>query len=1265
MTLRPAPLHVYERKISDTERSSLSVLASLIRPGAKVLDLGCGSGALGHYLRTRQECTLDGVTLSTVEAELARPSYRRMEVANLEHCDLATLFAGERYDQIVCADVLEHLSAPERTLDACRALLAPGGELLISIPNAGYAGLVAELMHGEFTYRDEGLLDRTHLRFFTRQSLTRFLQAHGWGLQSLDTIHRTMHESEFKANFDQLPPSVASYLLSVPDALTYQFIAQAKPDVAHATLPPPPATREQALFTPQLYLGDAAGYSEQRKLEAVGVAGVPQQTLRFALPESPVFTRLRLDPSERPGSLRLRGLVLRDAAGRVLWQWSATQDGLAALEACPRSGLLLYAEEQPGEGAMALLTNSDPWLELPLAVPAAQAAGGALEVEVGWPLSADYHALSQNARAMQAQLSAQDAARRAAEEDNRNAWRVMREQHRTLLAQRMALTAQLRDLHGHLERLQQDVAHVVQHRDALLAHRDSLLAHLHDIENSASFRATRPLVRLKAGLQRRLGRQAELPTDPPQAASPPAPAPAPAAAAPQATLPVNAEAVRSNTRGVDVIVPVYRGLEDTQRCIRSVLAHAQQADWQLIVINDCSPEPELTFWLREVAQGQPRITLLENAHNLGFVATVNLGMALHPQRDVVLLNSDAEVANDWLDRLAHAAYGHGKVATVTPFSNNATICSYPRFCQPNPLPEGYDTASLDALFARANAGAVLDVPTGIGFCMYIRRDCLDEVGAFDVVSFATGYGEENDFCQRAAALGWRNLHALDTFVQHTGGASFGASKGERELAAMETLRLLHPDYERQVHAFVAADPARSYRLRVDMARLQASLLPRVLMVMHDLGGGTLRHVQELASFLHGRALCLFLQPGPEGRVSLRWPDPREVFELCFRCPEDQDMLAELLRGIGVRHIHYHHLHGHHPSIMGLPARVGVTYDFTTHDYETVCPQISLTPPPLGKYCGELGVAQCHACLARAPAANDEGIESWRARHARFLQGARHVLAPSRDAAHRLARYVPAARVRFAPHTDLLPGASLPQPQPLPLSPHAPLRVLVVGALSQVKGADVLEHTAIEAARTGAPLEFHLAGYPYRPMKAQPHASLVIHGPYPESDLALLLDRLNPDVVWFPAQWPETYSYTLSACLQAGKPIVAPDLGAFAERLSGRAWTWLQPWDTAAADWAVFFTRLRDEHFIAQRPPAPAPAYAFTELDGRMGSWSYDAEYLAGLRPQADPLPALPEAARLVRAQVNGASPEAAGTPAAVDAPEDAEADALTAPAAQG
>src|SRR5258705_6355050 len=168
-------------------------------------------------------------------------------------------------------------------------------------------------------------------------------------------------------------------------------------------------------------------------------------------------------------------------------------------------------------------------------------------------------------------------------------------------------------------------------------------------------------------------------------------------------------------------------------------------------------------------------------------------MRMRPDKDVILLNSDTIVANDWLDRLVLCAYAEKHIATATPFSNNAAICSYPKFCENNELPAGLDVAALDSIFANVNHGKYVEIPTGVGFCLYSRRDAIDEVGLFDEENFGKGYGEENDFCQKAGKLGWKNVLAANVFVQHLGGVSFGLEEKWRKLHATEVLSSLHPN----------------------------------------------------------------------------------------------------------------------------------------------------------------------------------------------------------------------------------------------------------------------------------------------------------------------------------------------------------------------------------------------------------------------------------------------------------------------------------------
>ena len=1208
MTQPIEDLHVYLRSIRDGERTSLSVLASLVTPHSTVLDLGCGSGALGQYLAETRSCTSDGVTLSEDEAAHARPHYRRVVVDNLESCDLGTTFACQRYDFIVCADVLEHLTRPERVLDACRALLTPGGKLLISVPNAAYSGLLAELMQGEFRYREEGLLDRTHLRFFTRRSLTRFLAEQRWTLDSLDTVRRELPDSEFQVAFDSLPPSVARHLLGAADALTYQFIAMAQPVAQAAVLqsPLPEAQDEpaQARFTAQLYLGIQNGYAENRKLTTTGTIGQERQTLRFALPalDAPL-TQLRLDPADRPGFLHLYRITLRSASGAALWDWTASTSSRSLLANTPHSQIVWQAPLPAASGAsLLLLAGDDPWFGLPIPaeiLAACPAEGSVLEVELGWPMSADYLALSTTVRPLNDRIDQLESRLRTTQEQARQTQVQLQHTHAVLAtaqSRNAALEETTTALARHRTELQQASSRL--QRDF-----DELAQHLRTIEASTVFRATRPIVHAKMRFDRLLGRGQ------------------PGAGAVTSALVRLSTPVTPPNQPVDVIVPVYRGLADTRLCIDSVLASKCQSAWRLVVINDASPEPEVTAWLRERAAQDSRITLLENAENLGFVGTVNRGMALSTSNDVLLLNSDTEVAGDWLDRIRSAAYGDARVASVTPLSNNATICSYPQFCKDNALPAGYGTARLDALCAQTNPGAVVDVPTGVGFCMYIRRDCLAQVGLFDTANFGKGYGEENDFCQRAAAAGWRNLHLLDTFVLHTGGVSFGDSKSPRERAAMETLRRLHPRYEIDVMAFVQQDPARPYRLALDLARMGQAGRPVVLAVLHDRGGGTLRHVRELAQHLATQATLLTLTPAPGHSVSLRMAGAHEDFELVFRLADQRDELLLALRQMGVCHIHYHHLLGHAPWVIDLPQQLGVTYDFTAHDFYSFCTRISMTGDD-NRYAGEPSPGLCNCCSPQDAAPTGGGtVADWRERNRQFLTGARRVLAPSRDTARRMAGFAPGARVLNVPHTDLSADAeiALPMPAPRVHPAGAPFKVVVLGALSTIKGADLLEAVALEAAKRLVPVEFHLLGYAYRHLQTQPRAHLTVHGAYEEKDLPGLLQWLQPDLVWFPAQWPETYSYTLSASLQAGLPVVAPDLGAFAERLAGRTWSWVMPWDLEAREWLDALVQLQAQHFTTGVPPEPPmpPLLLTSERTAAADTtpWHYRTNYLEGLAAQ--------------------------------------------------
>ncbi|WP_174299447.1 glycosyltransferase family 2 protein [Caulobacter sp. S45] len=268
-----------------------------------------------------------------------------------------------------------------------------------------------------------------------------------------------------------------------------------------------------------------------------------------------------------------------------------------------------------------------------------------------------------------------------------------------------------------------------------------------------------------------------------------------------------------------VIVPVHDARAKTLLCLRSLLSAACELPHRVLVVDDASSDPQLRAELAALAQ-IARIDLVTSDTNLGFSAAVNLGLKTCAGCDVVLLNSDTEVFDGWLDRLHRVARSHARVGTVTPLSNSATILSYPIQLRDNPAPLELGWAALDGIFA-SRSHAPLEAPTAVGFCMYITRACLAETGGLDGEAFPHGYGEENDFCLRAAAGGWRHMVAADTFVAHHGAASFGSRRPGLVAAGLKILSARYPHYRSQVDDFIARDPLAALRLDADVLRQKA------------------------------------------------------------------------------------------------------------------------------------------------------------------------------------------------------------------------------------------------------------------------------------------------------------------------------------------------------------------------------------------------------------------------------------------------------------
>jgi GT2 family glycosyltransferase len=641
--------------------------------------------------------------------------------------------------------------------------------------------------------------------------------------------------------------------------------------------------------------------------------------------------------------------------------------------------------------------------------------------------------------------------------------------------------------------------------------------------------------------------------------------------APPALLPISAATwvperppptgTRPRQLGPAVVMPVYGGGAETLRSLERVLGTVP-AGTPVIVVDDASPEPPLVRALDELAR-QRRIRLIRHARNAGFPTSANDGMRAAGRRDVVLVNSDALVPPGWLERLRRAAHSAPDIGSVAPLSNDATILSYPRRDEHQPPPDRRMLDRIDRLAARANGEAVVEIPTSVGFCMYIRRDCLEEAGGFREDLFAQGYGEENDFCLRSRHLGWRHVVAPGIFVAHIGGLSFGAAREHLLRRNLGILDALHPGYRDLITAHLDADPLAPARHRLDRARWEAERRSAsVILITHDEGGGVERQIGARAAALTAEGLRpIILRPNDSGGCIIELPDARanvwrrDFPNLRFQLPEELDALMDLLRGDHVRHVELHHQLGHDHAILSLAERLGVPLDIHVHDYASVCPRVALVSESR-RYCGEPDEAQCEICVADLGSRLREpiGVGALRRRTREDMATARAIILPSADVATRLRRYIPELHAQVRPWQD---DAAIPAQRPPPHSPPGGRRrrVAVVGALGTEKGYDVLLGCARDAARRDLPLEFIVVGYTHDDSRLIDTGRAFVTYRFPQDRAAAEIAAQAPDIGFIPSVWPETWCFALSDAWAAGLRVAVFDIGTQAERVraTGRGW----------------------------------------------------------------------------------------------------------------
>jgi O-antigen biosynthesis protein len=322
---------------------------------------------------------------------------------------------------------------------------------------------------------------------------------------------------------------------------------------------------------------------------------------------------------------------------------------------------------------------------------------------------------------------------------------------------------------------------------------------------------------------------------------------------------------------VTVIAPVYADYHATKACLESLLAQLEKTGrHRVIIVNDASPDPQIQEMLDGLAHTQ-HLRVLTNIRNLGFVGAVNRALQEVTSGDVVLLNADTIVPAAFIERLSRAALSSLDIGTVTPLSNNGEFTSFPVPNRSNVMGDSREVARSDHIAAEVNAGVVVDIPNGIGFCLYITRSCLDAVGLLSE-GYYRGYLEDVDFCLRARMQGFRNVCAASVYVGHAGSRSFGKQKRSLVVRNLKVIERRFPAYRTECADFILADPLKAARQAIE-ACLMASRSGGALLV--TCSGAVAEVARERArQLLAGEmptVLILEIQFGP-GRIIAKLRD---------------------------------------------------------------------------------------------------------------------------------------------------------------------------------------------------------------------------------------------------------------------------------------------------------------------------------------------------------------------------------------------------------
>ena len=475
---------------------------------------------------------------------------------------------------------------------------------------------------------------------------------------------------------------------------------------------------------------------------------------------------------------------------------------------------------------------------------------------------------------------------------------------------------------------------------------------------------------------------------------------------------------------VDIIIPVYNALEDLKLCVDSIKKHTNLKLHRLLLLNDKSSDVNVWPYLESLRE--ENIFIFNNNTNLGFSGNINKGISFS-NNDVILLNSDTIVTAHWVEKMIKCAYSDCSIGTVTPLSNNATIYSIPDFCEENKIPAGYSIDTYAALVESCSMREYPKTPVAHGFCMYIKREVFQKIGLFDAKTFERGYGEENDFCNRASQIGYTHVLCDDTYIYHSGTSSFQSDEKLRYIEAHE--RILSQRYPRQTletslycsenpNAFIAENVNIFAELGNGKKNILYVLQSDFRMDSSDHVGGVQLHVKDLTNALKEK-YNIFVAARNDNFLNLTAYTKNKTFYWKFpidmpttfpmiRNKKIGELCTLILKEFNINLVHIHHVLNLSFEIFYAAHNLHLPIIATVHDYYFVCPNVKLLNSVKHVCIKRETDDMCKACLQKHFGISEtvSFIPTWRQICREVLGFCKTIIVPSENTKNNFNYYYP-------------------------------------------------------------------------------------------------------------------------------------------------------------------------------------------------------------------------------------------------------------------